>query len=416
MTVPPPASLDPAALRAETPILQREVHGRPLVYLDHAATAQRPRAVIDAMARHYERHHANVHRGAHQLAAEATDAYEAARTAIAAFLGAPDARSLVFVRNATEAINLLARAWGDAHLAAGDEILIPVSEHHANLVPWQMAAQRTGARIVPVPLDADHRLDLDAFRARLSHRTKLVALGHMSNVLGVVHPVAEIADLAHGVGAQVFVDGAQAAPHLPVDVDALGVDAYAVSGHKMMGPTGIGALWARADLLERLPPFLGGGEMIAKVEMEASTYADIPNRFEAGTPAVAEAVGWHAAVDVLRGVGMDAVWAHDHALGEAMLARFDALEGVTTFGPRGADRGGILPFVIDGVHPHDVATALDAEGIAVRAGHHCAQPLMAALGVPSTVRASTHVTTTDAEIDALADAVASARDFFAPRA
>ncbi len=406
-------ALDPRRLRADFPILQRTVHDRPLIYLDHAASSQRPRAVLDAVTRHHETRHANVHRGAHELSAESTDAYEDARVTVARFLGAPSPRSLVFVRNATEAINLLARSWGDEHLGPGDEILVSVAEHHANLVPWQQAAQRTGARIRAIPLDADHRLDLDAFRSLLGPRTKLLAVQHMSNVLGTVQPVAEMAEAARAVGAVTFVDGAQAAPHVAVDVAALGIDAYAVSGHKMLGPTGIGALWVREELLASLPPFLGGGEMIRTVEIERSTYADIPMRFEAGTPAIAEAIGLAEAVRYLQAVGMEAIWRHDRASAEAMLARFDGIEGVRTFGPRGEDRGGILPFVVEGVHPHDVASALDAEGIAVRAGHHCAQPLMRALGVPSTVRASAYLTTTEDEIDALARAVASARDFFA---
>ena len=406
------SALDPMRLRRDFPILEREVHDRPLVYLDHAASSQRPRAVLDAMRDHYERHHANVHRGAHQLSAEATERYEAARTTVARFLGAPSARSLVFVRNATEGLNLFARAWGDANLREGDEIVLSVAEHHANLVPWQMAAERTGARIRAVPLGSDGRLDLAAYRSLLGPRTRVVAVAHMSNVLGVVHPVAEMAEAARAVGALTVVDGAQAAPHLPVDVSDLGADAYAISGHKMLGPTGIGALWVREEVLEAMPPFLGGGEMIRKVEIERSTYADIPMRFEAGTPAVAEAVGLAAAVRYLEGIGMEAVWEHDRALARYALDGLDAIDGLTLFGPRGDDRGGILPFTLDGLHPHDVASALDAEGVAVRAGHHCAQPLMRALGVPSTVRASTHLTTTEAEIDALAGGLVRARDFF----
>lgn len=405
--------IDPVRLRGDFPIYRRTVHGKPLIYLDHAASSQRPQVVLDALTEHYSTRHANVHRGAHQLSAESTDAYEAARETVARFLGAPTSRSLVFVRNATEAINLLARTWGDRELEAGDEIVVSVAEHHANLVPWQQVAQRTGARIRAIPLDDGHRLDLDAYRSLLGPRTRLVAIGHMSNVLGAVHPVAEIAAEARAIGARTFVDGAQAAPHLPVDLAELGVDAYAVSGHKMLGPTGIGALWVDEELLASLPPFLGGGEMIRKVEIERSTYADIPMRFEAGTPAIAEAIALGEAVRYLEAVGMDAIWRHDRSLAERMLGRFDELDGVRTFGPRGNDRGGILPFVVEGVHPHDVATALDAEGIAVRAGHHCAQPLMKALDVPSTVRASTHLTTSDDEIDALARAVTSARDFFA---
>lgn len=403
---------DTLRIRSDFPILEREVHGRPLVYLDHAASSQRPRAVLEAMTEHYERHHANVHRGAHQLSAEATERYEAARETVAKFLRAPAARSLVFVRNATEGINLFARAWGDAQLRPGDEIVVTVAEHHANLVPWQMAAARTGARVRAVPLGEDGRLDLTAFRALLGSRTRVVAVAHMSNVLGIVHPVAEMAAAARAVGALTVVDGAQAAAHLPVDVTALGADAYALSGHKMLGPTGIGALWVREDLLADMPPFLGGGEMIRTVEIESSTYADIPMRFEAGTPAVAEAVGLAAAVDYLTDVGMQAVWDHDRALARYAFARLDGIDGLTLYGPRGEDRGGILPFNLEGIHPHDLASALDAEGIAVRAGHHCAQPLMRALGVPSTVRASTHLTTTEAEIDALAAALVEARSFF----
>lgn len=403
---------DALKLRSDFPILGRIVHGHPLVYLDHAASSQRPVAVLDAMRKHYEQHHANVHRGAHQLSAESTQAYEAARERVARFIGAPSPRSLVFVRNATEGINLLARSWGDANLKPGDEIIVSVAEHHANLVPWQLAAQRTGARIRAIPLGSDQRLDLDAFRTLLGPLTRLVAVGHMSNVLGVVNPVAEIAAEAHRHGAVVFVDGAQAAPHFPVEVAALGVDAYAITGHKLLGPTGIGAVWVREEILEAMPPFLGGGEMIRTVEIELSTFADIPMRFEAGTPAIAEAVGLAAAVDYLDAVGMQALWDHDRALAEYALEKLDAIDGVTTYGPRGPDRGGIVPFNLGGVHPHDVASALDAEGIAVRSGHHCAQPLMRALGVQSTARASFQLTTLHTEIDALADAVVRARDFF----
>lgn len=406
-------ALDPHALRRDFPILTREVNGSPLAYLDHAASSQKPRQVLDAMRDYYERHHANVHRGAHTLSGEATDHYEGARETVAAFLGAPTARSLVFVRNATEALNLVARAWGDANLAPGDEILVSVAEHHANLVPWQQAAARTGAHLRAVGLTPDGRLDMGELEACLGSRTRVVALGHMSNVLGTVHPIARIAALAHEVGALVVVDGAQAAPHLPVDVDALGVDAYAVSGHKMLGPTGIGALWMREGVLAAMPPFLGGGEMIERVEIDHATYKEIPARFEAGTPAIAEAVGFAAAVRYLEDVGMEAIWEHDRALARYALQRLGAVEGVTTFGPEGDDRGAIVPFTLRDVHPHDVASALDTDGIAVRAGHHCAQPLMRALGVPATARASAYLTTTEAEIDRLAEALAGTRDFFA---
>ncbi len=404
--------IDAAALRHDFPILERQIQGKPLVYLDHAATSQKPQVVLDALERHYRTSNANVHRGAHLLSAEATDAYEAARVALSEFLGAPSARSLVFVRNATEGINLFARSWADANLESGDEIVVSVAEHHANLVPWQLAAQRTGARMRAIPLRADQRLDLDAYRQLLNPRTKLVAVGHMSNVLGTVNPVAEMAALAHEAGALVLADGAQAAPHLPVDVNALGVDAYAVSGHKMLGPTGIGAIWVREEVLEGMPPFLAGGEMIRTVNIESSTFADIPMRFEAGTPAVAEAIGLHAAVDYLQALGMDNVWEHDQQIAAYALERLSEVEGLTVYGPRGPGRGAILPFNLADVHPHDLSSALDAEGIAVRAGHHCAQPLMRALGVQSTARASAYLTTTEQEIDALVYAIAAAAKFF----
>lgn len=405
--------LDVNRLRADFPVLNRQVHGRQLVYLDHAATAQKPVAVLDAVTEHYRNSNANVHRGAHQLSAEATAAYESARRTVARFLGAPSERSLVFVRNATEGINLLARTWADRELSSGDEIIVSAAEHHANLVPWQLAAERTGAVIRGLALDASGRLDLAAFRKLLGPKTKLVALTHMSNVLGTVTPLAEVVELAHAHGALVFVDGAQAAAHLPVNVAELGVDSYAVSGHKLLGPSGIGALWVREELLEDLPPFLGGGEMIRTVTLERSTFADIPMRFEAGTPAIAEAVGFAAAVDYLLDIGMHNVWQHGLELAEYTLEQLSQVEGISVYGPAGSDRGAIFPFNLADVHPHDVASALDAEGIAVRAGHHCAQPLMAALGVRSTVRASASFITTRAEIDALVGALGSARDFFA---
>src|SRR5690606_36973139 len=322
-------------------------------------------------------------------------------------------QGLVFVRNATEAINLVAAGWGRTHLGPGDEVVVTVAEHHANIVPWQLVAAERGAVVRPVGLDAAGRVDMDALRAALGPRTKLVAVFHVSNVLGTVNPVAEVAEAAHAAGALVLVDGAQAAPHLPVDVTALGCDFYAFSGHKMLGPTGIGALWARPEVLDAMPPFLGGGEMIRKVDVDDSTYADIPMRFEAGTPAIAEAVGFSAAVAYLERVGLDAVHAHDRALLTYALERMRGLDGVTLYGPEGEDRAGIVAFNIDGVHPHDVATALDLEGVAVRAGHHCPQPLARSLGVTATVRASFYLTTTTEEIDRLVAAVTRARDHFA---
>lgn len=401
-----------AERRSDFPILERRVHDAPLVYLDSAASAQKPRVVLETLDRFYRSHYANVHRGAHTLSAEATDLYEGARERVARFLNAPSGRSVVFVRNATEGINLVAHAWGRSTLRAGDEIVLTVAEHHANLVPWHLLAAERGVVLRAVPLGADQRVDLEAMRAAIGPRTRLVATFHVSNVLGVLNPVAEIAALAHEAGALLLVDGAQAAPHLPVDVQALGADVYVFSGHKVGGPSGIGALWVREDLLETWPPFMGGGEMIRTVEATSSTYADIPMRFEAGTPAIAEAAALHAALDYLDEVGLQAIWDHDRALTRYALERLERVEGIELYGPRGDDRGGIVSFNVRGIHPHDVATALDVRGIAIRAGHHCAQPLMRALGVRSTARASFWLHTTQAEVDLLADALAEVRDFF----
>ena len=405
-------AIDAAARRGDFPILNRRVHDAPLVYLDSAASAQKPERVLAAVDAFYRGHYANVHRGAHTLSAEATAHYEAARVRVARFLNAPSERSVVFVRNATEGINLVAHAWGRQALHAGDEIVLTVAEHHANLVPWHLLAAERGAVIRGVPLGSDQRVDMEALAAAIGPRTKLVATFHLSNVLGVVNPVARIAELAHAVGALFLVDGAQAAPHLPIDVQALGADAYVFSGHKVGAPSGIGALWVRESLLRDWPPFLGGGEMIRTVEVDRSTYADIPMRFEAGTPAIAEAVGLHAALDYLDDLGLAAIWDHDRALARYAIGRLRALDGVTLYGPEGDDRGGIVPFNVADVHPHDVASALDARGVAVRAGHHCAQPLMRALGVRSTVRASFWLHTTRADIDLLVEAIEEVRDFF----
>jgi len=407
------APLNPSALRQDFPILSRQIHGKPLIYFDNAASSHKPRQVVEAMATYYYQHHANVHRGAHTLSAEATELYEEARRKVAHFINAPSPESLVFTRNTTEAINLVAHSWGRQHLKDGDEVIVSEAEHHANLIPWQLIAERTGAVIKAVRLTPEQRLDLEHYQRLLSPRTKVVAIAHMSNVLGVVNPIRQFADLAHSVGAVMVVDGAQAAPHLPVDVQALGADFYAFSGHKMCGPTGAGALWARAELLRAMPPFLGGGEMIRKVYIDHSTYADIPMRFEAGTPNIAEAIGLGAAVDYLSGIGRQAIFEHDQALARYALERLEGLEGITLYGPHGDDRGGIIPFNLQGIHPHDVATALDSEGIAVRAGHHCAQPLMRALGVQSTARASFYFYNTEDEVDRFVEALVKARNFFA---
>jgi cysteine desulfurase/selenocysteine lyase len=405
--------LDVAALRSDFPILQREVNGKPLVYLDNAASSQKPRQVVEAMVDYYYHHHANVHRGAHTLAVEASELFEAARGKVARFLNAPDPASVIFTRNTTEAINLVADSWGRHNLGPGDEVVIGVAEHHANLVPWQRAAREQGAILRAVPLTGDHRFDLEAYRDMLNERTRLVATWHMSNMLGAINPLRPIIDLAHEQGALVFVDGAQAAPHMPVDVQALGADFYALSGHKMCGPTGAGALWGRAELLREMPPFLTGGSMIRRVEIEETTFADIPMRFEAGTPNIAEAIGLGAAVDYLESIGMERILAHDRALLRHALARLHELDGITLYGPEGDDRGGIIAFNVDGAHPHDIATVLDQEGVAVRAGHHCAQPLIRALQTQSTARASFYFYNTEEEVDRFVAAVVKARDFFA---
>ena len=410
---PPGNALDVERLRSDFPILEREVNGHPLVYLDNAASSQKPRQVVEAMVDYYYRHHANVHRGAHTLAVEASELYEGARAKLARFINAPDPASVIFTRNTTEAINLVADSWARHNLKAGDEIVIGVAEHHANLVPWQRAVEERGAKLRAVPLTPDHRFDLDAYREMIGEKTRLVATWHMSNMLGGINPVREIADLAHEAGALVLVDGAQAAPHMPVDVQALGADFYALSGHKMCGPTGAGALWGRAELLREMPPFLTGGSMIRRVEIEGSSFADIPMRFEAGTPNIAEAVGLGAAVDYLETIGMERIFEHDRLLLKYALEKMRELDGVTLYGPEGEDRGGIIAFNVEGAHPHDIATVLDQEGVAVRAGHHCAQPLIRALGTQATARASFYFYNTEEEVDRFVGAVVKARDFFA---
>lgn len=406
--------LDLASLRKEFPALAQDVNGRPLVYLDSAATAQRPRAVLDALRTFYERDNANVHRGLYELARRATDAYEAARATVARFLNAPSAADVVWVRGTTEAINLVASSWGGANLRPGDEILVTVLEHHSNLVPWQLVAQRTGAVLRSVDIDDEGRLRLDQLDELLTDRTRIVAFGHASNALGTVNPVRAIADRAHAAGALVLVDGAQGAAHLPVDVQALGCDFYAFSGHKVGGPMGIGALWGRRELLEAMPPYQGGGEMIARVELEHSTWAELPHKFEAGTPDVPGAVGLAAALDFWDAVGRDAVQAHEDALARYVFDRLLDVPGLRILGPRSPEgRTAVFSLALDGVHPHDIATILDAEGIAIRAGHHCAQPLMRRLGVPATARASCFAYTTFEEIDRLALGLEAAGRIFA---
>jgi cysteine desulfurase/selenocysteine lyase len=409
-----PASAFPIEkVRAAFPALEREVNGQPVAYLDSGASSQRVLASIQAVDRYERRHHSNVHRGSHTLSAEATDAYEGARATVADHLGAADRREVLFVRNATEAINLVARAWGDANVGAGDRILLTEMEHHSNIVPWQQLAERVGAEIDWAPIDGEGLLDLEAFATLLERGPKLVAVTHVSNVLGTENPIAEISRLAHAAGALVLADGAQSAPKLPLDVAALGVDFYAITGHKLYGPTGIGALWGRLDLLRAMPPFLGGGSMIRKVGREGTTYADVPARFEAGTPAITQAIGMASALRWLDSLGMEAVREHELAITDYALERLAEVPGLQVFGPpRGPDRLGPVSFEIDGIHAHDVSEILDRHGVAVRAGHHCAQILMDRLGVAATARASFGAYTTPAEIDRLVDGLEDARRVF----
>ncbi len=400
-------------VREAFPALEREVNGKPVAYLDSGASAQRVLASIQAVDRYERAHHSNVHRGSHTLSAEATAAYEGARATVADHLGAADRRELIFVRNATEAINLVARAWGDANVGAGDRIVLTEMEHHSNIVPWQQLAERVGAEIDWVPVSEQGALDMDAYRSLLERSPKLVAVTHVSNVLGTLNPLAEIAQLAHDAGALVLADGAQAAPKVAVNVADLGVDFYAVTGHKAYGPTGIGALWGRLELLDAMPPFLGGGSMIRKVTTGGTTYADVPARFEAGTPAITQAIGFAAALRWLDGVGMDAVTMHEREITAYALTRLLDVPGVTVIGPGASpERIGPVSFELDGIHGHDVAEILDRHGVAVRAGHHCAQPLMDRLGVPAVARASFGVYTTRDEIDRLAAGLNDARRVF----
>ena len=400
-------------VRAAFPALEREVNGHPLAYLDSGASSQRVLASIQAVERYERRHHSNVHRGAHTLSAEATAAYEGARATVADHLGAGDRREVVFVRNATEAINLVARTWGERNVGAGDRILVTEMEHHSNVVPWQQLAERAGADVDWAPITDDGLLDLDAFAKLLERGPKLVAVAHVSNVLGTLNPIAEIARMAHDAGAVVLVDGAQAAPKLAIDVGELGVDFYAVTAHKLYGPTGVGTLWGRLDLLDEMPPFLGGGSMISKVTKQGTTYASVPARFEAGTPAIAQAIGMASALRWLDSLGMEAVAAHEREIADVALERLASVTGLRIFGPpRSPDRLGPVSFELEGVHAHDVAEILDRHGVAVRAGHHCAQPLMDRLGVSATARASFGVYTKPDEIDRLVDGLNDARRVF----
>jgi len=401
-------------LRADFPLLDQTANGRPLAYLDNAATSQRPLSVIDAVNRFLLQDNANVHRGLYDLSRRATEAYENARVRVAKFINAPSPDEVIWVRGTTEAINLVASSWGGAHLKPGDEIILTVLEHHSNIVPWQIVAERTGAVIRWVDIDEQGRLLLEDYDRLLNERTKLVAVGHASNALGTINPVRTIVEKAHAVGALVLVDGAQAAPHLPVDVQSLGCDFYALSGHKMCGPMGIGLLWARRELLDAMPPYQGGGDMIESVTMECSTWAKVPHKFEAGTPNAAGAVGLAAACDYIDAIGHDALLAWEQELARHAMDTLSQVRGIRLFGPQSLEqRLAVFSFALEGVHPHDIATVLDAEGIAIRAGHHCAGPLMTRLGVAATTRASFYLYNTTEEIDRLASALNTARDLFA---
>jgi cysteine desulfurase/selenocysteine lyase len=408
---PPRPRLDVTSIRQDFPILRQRVHGKPLVYLDSASTTQKPQAVVDRLTRFYCEENANVHRGVHRLSEQATEAYEAARGAVAGFLHAAEPREIVFVRGTTEAINLVAHSYGRSNVGRGDAVVISAMEHHSNLVPWQVLCEEKGAELRIIPTSDAGELDLDAYERLLDDRVRIVAVVHVSNALGTINPVEDIVRLAHRRGIPVLVDGAQAVAHMDVDVQALGCDFYALSGHKMLGPTGIGALYASASLLEAMPPWQTGGDMISSVTFERTLYNTLPHRFEAGTPDIAGAVGLAAAIGYLTGIGLDAVAAHEHELLEYATGVLSAIPSLHVIGTA-SRKAGILSFVLGRVHPHDVGTILDREGVAIRAGHHCCQPLMKRLGVAATARASLALYNTREEIDALGAALHTVHEMF----
>jgi cysteine desulfurase/selenocysteine lyase len=406
------APLDVTAIREDFPILKRRVHGRPLVYLDNAATTQKPQAVIDRLVRYYAEENANIHRGVHLLSAEATGAYDAARERVRRFLNAAEMREIIFVRGTTEAINLVARSFGGKAIGAGDEVVVSEMEHHSNIVPWQIICEEKGARLRVIPMTDAGELRLDEYERLLGPRTRIVSVTHVSNALGTINPVEDVIRLAHDRGIPVLIDGAQAVAHMPVDVQAMGCDFYAFSGHKVFGPTGIGVLYGRASLLETMPPYQGGGDMIQSVTFERTLYNDLPYKFEAGTPNVAGVVGLAAAIEYLSDVGLDRVSAHEHELLAYGTGALSDIPGLRLTGTA-ARKAGILSFVMDDIHPHDIGTILDQAGVAIRAGHHCCQPLMARLGVAATARASLALYNTRDEIDALITSLRTAREVFA---
>jgi len=403
---------DFAALRKDFPILERKVYGKPLIYLDNTATTQKPLAVLHALDDYYRRYNANVHRGVYKIAEEATEAYEAVRGKVARLLNARSDREIVFTRGTTESVNLVAHSWGRSNVGPGDVIVLSEMEHHSNIVPWQLLATEKGASIRWIPVDENGRLDLSRLDALLTGPVKILAVTQLSNALGTINPVAELIRRAHAVGAKVLIDGAQSVPHLGVDVQALDCDFLALSGHKMLGPTGIGALYAKRALLEAMPPFFGGGEMIREVTTSGTTWNDVPFKFEAGTMNIADTIAFGAAIDYIQAIGMDKIHAHGVSLAAATMAALREIPGVTVYGPPPAERGGIVAFTVDGIHAHDVAGALDREGIAVRAGHHCAMPLHARFGIPASVRASFYVYNTASEVDRLAQGVRTAKKVY----
>lgn len=411
--IPVKDCLDVAKIRSDFPILDRRVYGKPLVYLDNAATSQKPRQVIDALVRYYEKSNANVHRAIHCLGEESTVAYEETRASVASFINAASEECIVFTRNATEAINLVAYTWGKNNIRSGDEIVLTLLDHHSNFVPWQRLAQEQGATVRYVDITDDGTLDLENLESLINDRTRLVAVTQISNSLGTINPVKELAKAAHEQDALVLVDGAQSAPHLPIDVQDLDCDFFALSSHKMLGPTGVGALYGRRELLEAMVPFMGGGEMIRTVTTEGATWNQSPWKFEAGTPNIADVIAFSAAIDYLRQIGMDNVRAHEMELTEYALLQLQQMDGLTIYGtPEAENRGGVISFNFPDVHPHDVGTIMDRQGVAIRAGHHCNMPLMQRLGVSGTVRASFYIYNTPEEVDLLLEALNGVRPFF----
>jgi len=402
-----------ADIRKDFPILSRQVHGKPLVYLDSTASSQKPSTVIEAMSTYYETTHANVHRGVYEISEEATARMEKARVKVARFINVRQSKQIIFTRNTTESINLVAYSWGNKNISAGDLIMLTEMEHHSNLIPWQLLAQRTGARLEFVPISTDGLLDLDVYEQLLRQQPKLVAFTHMSNVLGTINPVQQMTAQAHTAGATVLLDAAQSVPHMPVDVQALDVDFLCFSAHKMLGPTGIGVLYGKRGILEDMPPFMGGGEMIRKVGLRESTWNDLPWKFEAGTPAIAEAIGLGAAVDYLNELGMENVRWHEQEITTYAMTQLQAVPGLTIYGPAASERGGVISFTLGDIHPHDLASILDQEvGVAIRAGHHCAQPLVERLGLAATARASFYVYTIPEDIDVLVQGLHKALQIF----